>query len=108
MIGYGSAAVNDQLIPVPVRAAYDPIMFGGAYTGISYPRNGVWNVPPVVPNGAVAGGGAGLAPSTPTTANPAPTAMSPSGNPLHPKYSPVLWALGFLVLALILLHKVHW
>lgn len=109
MIGYGSAAVNDQLIPVPVKSAFDPIAFGAAYTGPSWPRQGVYNVPPVVPSAALQssmspaayGGTPGMG------SNPAPTAMSESGNPFHLTKSPVLWVLGFIVLALLALHFIH-
>jgi hypothetical protein len=52
-IGYGSAAVNAQLVPVPVTAAFDPLTFGQAYTGPGmWPRQGVYNVPPVLPAGS--------------------------------------------------------
>jgi hypothetical protein len=105
-IGYGSVAVNSQLVPIPVKAAYNPIAFGGAYTGPSWPRNGIWNVPPIMPMGASGGSGTGLAPSTP--GGRGPTATSATGNPYSLKSSPVLWALAFLILALVLLHKVHW
>lgn len=110
--GYGTAQVNSQLVPIPVKAAFDPIMFGGAYTGPSWPRNGIWNVPPVVPSGfggaAPSSQAAGYAPSTPSGGNPHPTATDANGNPYSLTKSPVLWALGFLILALFMLHKVHW
>ena len=54
-IGYGSAAVNAQLVPIPVRQAFDPLTFGQAYTGPGmWPRQGVYNVPPVMPSGSLA------------------------------------------------------
>ena len=109
MIGYGSAAVNDQLVPVPVQAAYNPLMFGAAYTGPSWPRNGIYNVPPVITpgiNSSGYAGGAGVAPATPT--NSTPTATDANGNPYSLTKSPVIWAIAFLIIALVLLHKVHW
>lgn len=111
MLGYGSVGVNDQLIPVPVRAAYNPLVFAQAYTGPGFwPRQGVYNVPPVLPSPEMQAsmapaaygqgpGGAGY--------NPGTSAMSESGNPWHLTKSPLIWAILFLVVGLAGLHFIH-
>jgi hypothetical protein len=109
MTGYGSAQISSQLVPIPVKAAYDPIMFGGAYTGPSWPRNGIWNVPPVMPSGvggsAPSMSAAGYAPSTPSGGS---MNGGSGGSPYSLIKSPVLWLCGFLIFAVFMLHKVHW
>lgn len=117
-IGYGSVAVNDQLVPLPVQSAYNPWSFGPVYTGPAYwPRQGVYNVPPIISPGGVAvasgvtrGGSAG---GSMTTADGLPSPTMPtqvdaSGNPFSLTKSPVLWALGFLVVGLWMLHYIHY
>lgn len=108
MIGRGSAAVNDQLVPVPVLSAYSPIAFGPAYTGPGmWPRQGVYNTPPVLPSAALQGA---MAPASygQSGAYPFPTYANENGNPWSLKKSPVLWAFGFLAVGLALLHFVHY
>jgi hypothetical protein len=117
-IGYGSVAVNDQLVPLPVQSAYNPWSFGPVYTGPAYwPRQGVYNVPPIItPGSLAAASGAAVTPGgfaggmthdglgSPTM----PTQVSPTGGTMHPKYSPVLWAIGFLAIGLLMLHHIHY
>lgn len=107
MLGYQTEVVNGQMVNVAPAAAYDPIIFGAAYTGPNmWPRQGVYNVPPVLPSPALQ---ADMAPSsfggTGTTA--LPTATSETGNPFHMKKSPVMWAIIFLIASLLMLHFVH-
>lgn len=107
-IGYGSEVVNGQLVNVALQAAYDPVIFGAEYTAPNmWPRQGVYNVPPVMPSvdmqstmapAAYGGTGGGAVPS----------ATSASGNPFHPTKSPLVAAVVFLVFALAMLHFVHW
>ena len=106
-IGYGSAAVNAQLIPVPVQAAFDPLTFGQAYTGPGmWPRQGVYNVPPVLPSGALQNS---MVPSSyGATGSPMPTASSESGNPFHPTKSPLVFALVFLFAGIFMLQYIHY
>lgn len=105
-IGYGSAAVNAQLVPVPVRAAFDPLTFGQAYTGPAYwPRQGVYNVPPVMPSGALQ---SSMAPATYGGVNQVPTSESETGNPFHPTKSPLIFALVFLFAGILMLQHVHY
>jgi hypothetical protein len=112
-VGYESTIVNGQLVTVAPGQGYAPLTFGAQYTGPGFwPRNGVFNVPPVTP----AAGTTGQGPTTSTgvtaaNGTPSPTAGSVSGsgkvNYLHPTKSPVLWALGFLAFGLFMLHKIH-
>jgi len=100
-IGYGSAVVNSQLIPIPVKAAYDPLVFAGAYSGPGWPRQGVYDVPPVMPS---ADSSAGYAWSNP--GGTYPTATDTQGSPFSLRSSPLWWALGFIGAALLFLHYV--
>ncbi len=87
-LGYESEVVNGQLVNVAPKAAYDPLIFGQMFaTGGMWPRQGVYNVPPVLPS--------------------FPSATSERGNPFHLTKSPLWWALGFLVFSLAMLHFVH-
>jgi hypothetical protein len=108
MLGYGSAVINGQLINVPPAPAYAPLIFGADYvTGGMWPRQGVYNVPPVLPSPALQ---SSMAPATygATGTYPYPTATSMSGNPYSLKHSPVIWVLLFLAASLLMLHYVHW
>lgn len=108
MLGYTTQSVNSQLVTVAPGAGYDPIIFGAAYTGPGYwPRQGVYNVPPVLPSGSLQNS---MAPSsygasgTPTL----PTSSSGSGSPFHPTKSPLWMALGFLVVGILMLQYIHY
>lgn len=107
-LGYGSDLINFQLVPVPVQAAYDPMIFGPVYTGSAWPKQGVYTVPPVLPapslQSAMAPTAYGASGSSPSY----PTAVNSTGNPFSLKKSPVIWVLLFLGFALFMLHKVHW
>jgi hypothetical protein len=112
MLGYGSSVVNGQLVPVGIKQSFDPLTFGQAYTGPGYwPRQGVYNVPPVLPSGATA---ASMAPASYGSTNAGggggvfPSMSSESGNPFHPTKSPLWWGLGFLVIGLLMLQYVHY
>lgn len=107
MLGYESQVVNSQLINVAPAAAFDPVIFGQAYTGPGYwPRQGVYNVPPVLPSGALQGA---MAPSAYGYSGfPVPTATSESGNPFHPTKSPLPLALIFLAVGVLMLQYIHY
>lgn len=112
MLGYESQAVNDQLVNVAPGQAYAPLTFSNEFVGPGFwPRNGVFNVPPVVPSPADQGG---MAPTQlGSGANyggtmPMPSVASDTGNVFHPKHSPLLWALGFLVAGLLMLQYIHY
>ena len=108
MLGYESAVVNGQLVPIAPKQGYDPLAFGAAYTGPGmWPRQGVYNVPPVMPAPSLQ---YSMAPASygQSGTYPFPTAVGPGGNPLHGTRSPVLWAAGFLAAGLGLLYFVHY
>jgi hypothetical protein len=108
MLGYESVVVNGQLVPIAPRQGYDPLAFGPAYTGPGmWPRQGVYNVPPVMPSMALQ---QSMAPASYGQSGqyPFPTMASENGNPWSLKKSPVLWGVGFLVAGLGLLHYVHY
>jgi hypothetical protein len=117
-IGYGSVAVNDQLVPLPVQSAYNPWSFGPVYSGPAYwPRQGVYNVPPIITPGSIAQvSGAQIVPGQPAAGMthdglPSPTMPTQTdltGNPLSLTHSPVWWALGFLAVGLLMLHHIHY
>jgi hypothetical protein len=105
MLGYGSTVVNGQLVPVPVKSAFDPLTFGQAYTGPAYwPRQGVYNVPPVMPSGAIQGSAAPA--SYGASGFPVPTGAAE--NPLHPTRSPLIFALLFLFAGIFMLQYIHY
>jgi hypothetical protein len=105
--GYTSMVVNGQLVNVAPEQAFNPLTFGQAYTGPArWPRQGVYNVPPVMPSAALQNS---MAPeSYGSTGFPMPSAMGPGGNPFHLTKSPLIWALAFLAIGLLTLQHVHW
>lgn len=107
--GYTSAVINGQLVNVAPEQAFNPLTFGQAYTGPAmWPRQGVYNVPPVLPSSALQASMAPVAYGAAAGGFPLPSAMSESGNPFHATKSPLWWALGFLAVGLLLLQHVHW
>lgn len=107
-IGYGSEVVNGNLVNTAYAAAYDPVIFGAEYTTPNmWPRQGVYNVPPVMPSPEMQ---STMAPAAygGTGGNAIPTPTSETGNPFHPTKSPLIAAVVFLVFALAMLHYVHW
>lgn len=112
MLGYGSAAANDQLFPVAPDQAFHPLVFGNVAEDM-WPAVGTFQIPPVpgpftdfgnVPvMGSVTGSyGSASSPGT------IPSNTSETGNPYHLTKSPLWWVLGFLALSLFILHKVFW
>lgn len=112
-VGYETAQVNSQLVNVAPAQGYAPLTFGAAYTGPGFwPRNGVFNVPPVTPAPGTTGqGGTTVTGITAGNGSPSPTAgaMSPEGdvNFFHPTKSPLILAVVFLAVGLLMLHKIH-
>lgn len=118
-LGYESAVINGQLVPVAPAQAFSPLTYGATLSGPGYwPRGGQWNVPPLLPNAAAVSGMASFSPDMGESGGytsdmqPMPTSGSMNGqgkpNWFHPTKSPVLWAVGLLVLSLFMLHKVHY
>ena len=112
MLGYESAVVNGQLVNVAPKQGFDPLTFGQAYTGPGmWPRQGVYNVPPVLASAglqsSMAPAAMGQGPGNMPNGNQVPTALSEAGSPFHPTKSPLRWALGFLVIGLLMLQYIH-
>jgi hypothetical protein len=104
-LGYESEIVNGQLINVAPLAAFNPLVIGGAYAApASWPRQGVWDVPPVMPSAAeqVSSTYGGFANGT----TQYPTATDANGSPFSIKSSPLWWAVGGIVACLLFLHYV--
>lgn len=110
MLGYETEVVNGQMINVAPKAAFDPLIFGSVFApGGMWPRQGVYNIPPIIPNadqvsGIYANAGTGGQPG----GGAFPTTASETGNPFHPTKSPVILALVALVFSLAMLHFVHY
>lgn len=107
MLGYESQVVNGQLVNVAPKAGYDPIIFGQSYTGPSYwPRQGVYNVPPMLPSGELQGS---MAPQAyGYTGMPVPTMTSEKGSALHITKGPVVFGLLFLIVGVLMLQHIHY
>jgi hypothetical protein len=107
MLGYETQVVNGQMVNVAPKAGFDPIIFGQAYTGPGYwPRQGVYNVPPVMPSGSLQGS---MAPASYGYSGfPVPSATSESGSPFHPTKSPLVFGLFFLIAGILMLQYVHY
>lgn len=108
-LGYETAVVNGQMVNVGPPAAFDPLIFGQAYTGPAYwPRQGVYNVPPVLPSGALQGSMAPSAYGSSYNGVSVPTAFGSNGSPFHPTKSPLWMALGFLIVGILMLQHIHY
>lgn len=110
-LGYTSQVINGQLVNVAPEQAFNPLTFGQAYTGPGmWPRDGVYNVPPILPSPSLA---SSMVPTSyganpGTGAFPFPTALNEKGSPFSLTKSPLWWALGFLAIGLLALQHVHW
>jgi hypothetical protein len=104
-LGYATAVVNGQMVNVAPSAGYDPIIFGQAYTGPAYwPRQGVYNVPPVLPAGSVQ---SAMAPASyGMSGTPMPT--NGASSPFNLKKSPLWMAIGFLIVGILMLQHIHY
>lgn len=111
---WGSDTVNGQLVPRAPASAFYPLTFSGQYTGPGmWPKQGTYQVPPVLPpaytSNTMAPGQFGNATPMPTSGGSVmPTSMSQTGNPWHATKSPLLFAFGALVIGLFMLHYIHW
>jgi len=109
MLGYGSAAINDQLVPVPPKQPYAPLTFGQQYSGPRFDSVGaVYNVPPVMPPANTGSTMAGNI--TGTQPMPSTGAMDTNGkvNFFSVTKSPLPMALIFLFGGLLMLHYIHY
>ncbi len=98
MLGYETDVVNGVMVNVAPKAAFNPLLYGPAYVGAAWPRQGVYQVPPIVPSSA----------STVNFGSNVPASGAVPVNPYHPTKSPVIWVIVFLGLSLLLLYKVHY
>jgi hypothetical protein len=112
-IGYETQVVNGQMVNVAPAQGFNPLTFGSAYTGPGFwPRNGVYNVPPVVPSPGTWEGSVTEAMGSAAGGQPHPTSGSVNSkggaNFFHPTKSPLPMALAMLAVGLWLLHSVHY
>ena len=99
--GPSSNVINGQLIPLARGSQYAPQGFGPQTTTVP-------QMPPTVPP-PISGGSTGTMASA--AGNGSQTglhAMLIGNNPWNPKVSPLPWALAGLVIALLMLHFVHY
>lgn len=113
MLGYETQVVNGQMVNVAPQQGFSPLTFGAAYTGPGFwPRNGVYNVPPVTPSPGTWEGSSTEAMGSAAGGQPHPTAGSINQNGgtnfFHPTKSPLMWAIAFLAGGLWLLHSIHY
>ena len=105
MLGYETAVVNGQMITTAPAAAYSPLIFGVDANAGMWPRQGVYNVPPVLPSGALR---ASMSPASFGGMEAFPTNADEAGNPWHPIRGTVVWGLGFLIAGLLMLQFIHY
>lgn len=105
----GTAVVNGQRITAPTGDAYNPVGFGQLVQ--MQPVQNI-NVPPMVGGGTGGMGGAvtgqDVVGGYGTSSLNSAAVLDANQNPWSLRASPVLWALGGLVLSLVLLKAVHW
>ena len=114
-LGYESQIINSQLVNVAPGQAFAPLTFGQSYTGPDFwPRNGVFNVPPVAPSpGTWAGSQANIGEGTtgvgvnPGTSAGAVDHETGKVNWFHPTKSPLVFGILFLVAGILMLQFIH-
>jgi hypothetical protein len=104
-LGPQSLVVNGQLVDVPTQAAYAPLNYGQQTMGVpmvtpSYPPQ--LGTPTQVAPGSESVGGYG------TAGNNSLAATLANAHPFNLKMSPTIWAVGGLIVGLILLKAVSW
>lgn len=104
MIDWGSNVVNGQLVPQAPSSAFFPLTLGAQYRGPGmWPRQGTYQVPPVIPSPAMA---PQMAPSALGTG---PSGNVQGGSSLfHPTQGVIVFGFGSLVLGLFMLHYIHY
>lgn len=98
-----SDVVNGQLVAVNPAASIYPAAYGP--NPVQYDFYATQPTTPPFAGGA--GGAAFAAPGGVDTANNT-AAQVAAANPFHPRYSPLPWAVAFLVIGLVGLRLVHW
>lgn len=109
-LGATSSVVNGQLVHIAPKQGFAPLTFGQTYTGPRFDSRGaVYNVPPVMPSPTI---NAGTDAGNITGVQPTPTAggLTKNGNAnyFHLTKSPLLWAVGFLAIGLLMMQKIHY
>lgn len=106
MLGYETQVVNGNMVNVAPGQAFNPLTFGQAYTGPAmWPRQGVYNVPPVLPSPALQ---STMAPGSYGAMYPMPTSHNEQGSPWSLTKSPLWWGLGFLIVGILMLQHIHY
>lgn len=107
-LGAGTAVINGQRFDLPQSSAWFPQGFGPQTTGV--PQHSP-TMPPFL-GGAPGGGGASGAWTSVngygTADNNSTVTAIAAAHPFSMKASPTLWAVFGLILALVLLQKIHW
>jgi hypothetical protein len=104
-VNWGSNIVNGQLIPQAPTSAFWPTFPGSQVRGPGYwPRQGSWQVPPVMPSAGVA---SQQSPNTGGASNFG-TPTQASRNPWHPTQGTIIAGFGFLVVGLLMLNYIHY
>jgi hypothetical protein len=107
-LGYTTQVVNGQMVPVAPEQAFNPLTFGQAYTGPAmWPRQGVYNVPPVMPSAALQNSESPMAYGATGFPVPTTTAGGKVG-PFSITKSPLPMALIFLAVGLLMLTHIHY
>lgn len=110
-LGQGTQVVDGQRNLFPTSFAYNPSSYGAQTTGLPQVSP---TMPPFI--GAANGGGSALAQGAGaegvggygTAGNNSTAAATANAHPHNLKVSPVWWAIGSLVIGLVLLNAVHW
>jgi hypothetical protein len=104
-VNWGSNVVNGQLIPQPPSSAFWPTYMGSQVRGPGYwPRQGSWQVPPVVPSAGVA---SQQSPNTGGNTAFGGTQAS-GGNPWHPTQGTIIFSFIALAAGLFMLNYIHY
>lgn len=109
-LGYGSDAINGQLVPVRTLDGYSPNAYGPI---VNVGTAAVNTVPPSIGAGGGMVGGAGVATSSGDITNnsggtnTAHAALA-AANPWNFAVSPIPMAIIFLVVGLVGLRMIHW
>jgi hypothetical protein len=107
-LGSQTIVVNGQRFNQPTWSQYSPMGYGPQTTGVPQvsptmpPYIGASNTGGALGAGATNVGGYGTADNNSTV-----TAIA-AANPFNARVSPLWWAIGLLILGLLLLNGVHW
>ena len=106
-LGSDTGVVNGQRFTFPTTASYAPISYGPTTSGVP---NVSPTMPPFFGGAPTATSGLGLETvgGYGTAGNNSIAAQTARAKPFSIKTSPVLWAIGGLIGALVLLKAIHW